>query len=194
METRSERRYRKLIGLCEKHGGYACVAAAAGLNPASLDQIIKKVLLPPKKDGSQSPRSLGDPAAHAIEDAFNLGRGWFDTDDQAAQVEVKMSVAEPPPSYFADDPLVVDHQMVFGLLTDEDRQEVHALACAMVLEKNPQLRALMERAGVSRRADDAKVTAWKARIDNGSYAIKTHIPRSAPKPAQPHGTTKKAKP
>lgn len=82
METNADRRRRKLIGLCNKHG-LKVVADAAGLNPDGLDQIIKGVLLPPKKDGSRSPRKLGDDAAGKIEDAPALGlwRGWFDSID-----------------------------------------------------------------------------------------------------------------
>ena len=87
METANERRLRKLRSLVKKHGRDV-IADKAGVNAQSLDQILKGVLLPPKADGSRSPRSLGDAAARAIEDAFNLGRGWFDA------VEV---VAPPPP-------------------------------------------------------------------------------------------------
>jgi phage repressor protein C with HTH and peptisase S24 domain len=78
METNAERRRRKLAELCQSRGLKA-VADRADLNPATLDQIIKGVLLPPKKDGSRSPRSLGDEAARKIEDAESLGLGWFDT-------------------------------------------------------------------------------------------------------------------
>lgn len=79
METASERRRRKLTKLCTKYG-LKEVATKAGLNPQTLDQIIKGVLLEPAKDGSRRPRSLGDSAAEAIEDAWELGRGWFDND------------------------------------------------------------------------------------------------------------------
>ncbi len=77
METSSERRRRKLAELCAQRG-LKPVAMRAGLSPATLDQIIKGVLLPPKRDGSRTPRSLGDEAARKIEDAESLGRGWFD--------------------------------------------------------------------------------------------------------------------
>lgn len=81
VETNNERRLRKLIEVCAAHGGHVAVAKAAKLNPATLDQILKKVPLPPKKgDGSRSERALGDPAARAIEEAYGLGRGWFDND------------------------------------------------------------------------------------------------------------------
>lgn len=80
METKSDRRLRKLRQLADQHGGLRAIADKAKVSAASLDQIVKGVPLPPKKDGSRSPRSLGDSAAHAIEDAFQLGRGWFDSE------------------------------------------------------------------------------------------------------------------
>lgn len=54
------------------------------MSAQSLDQILKGVLLPAKSDGSRSPRKLGDAAAHKIEDAYKLGRGWFDVDDRVS--------------------------------------------------------------------------------------------------------------
>jgi len=80
METNSERRRRKLAELCAQKGLHQ-VAENAGLNWASLDQIIKKTLLPPKKDGTRSVKNLGDDAARKIEHAENLGEGWFDSID-----------------------------------------------------------------------------------------------------------------
>lgn len=85
METNSERRRRKLAALCEERG-LKNIAYRADVSAASLDQIIKRVLLPPKKDGSRSPRNLGDDAARRIEDAEGLGRGWFDDSDQTPSV------------------------------------------------------------------------------------------------------------
>lgn len=82
METNNERRLRKLRLLCQAHG-LAEVAARSGQSEASLDQILKGVKLPPKKgDGSRSERALGDTAARAIEDAYELGRGWFDNNSE----------------------------------------------------------------------------------------------------------------
>ncbi len=86
METNNERRLRKLIEVCAAHGGYVAVAKGAKLNPASLDQIIKRVPLPKKGDGSRSERALGDAAARAIEEAYKLGRGWFDNDGEEASM------------------------------------------------------------------------------------------------------------
>lgn len=79
METANERRRRKLQWAVDNLGGIEPVARAADLNPRTLHQILVGTLLPPKSDGSRSPRSLGDASARAIEDAFpELGRGWFD--------------------------------------------------------------------------------------------------------------------
>lgn len=85
METKGERRLRKLRELIARKdiGSHIVLAEIADVSPESLDQIIKGVLLPPKKDGTQSPRSLGDKAARQIEDKLNLGRGWFDSDEAA---------------------------------------------------------------------------------------------------------------
>ena len=78
METSDERRKRRLASLCEQHGGVRAVAELSGVAWATLDQILKGTLLPAKGDGTRSPRALGDANARAIEDAMDLGRGWFD--------------------------------------------------------------------------------------------------------------------
>jgi len=97
METSTERRRRKLTELCVERG-MDKVAERAGLNPIYLDQIIKGVLLPLKKDGSRSMRSLGDDAAQKIEAAEELGRGWFDKEDrpQAASTPVPIDLTNNP--------------------------------------------------------------------------------------------------
>lgn len=48
------------------------------MNWQALDQIQKKVLLPPRADGKKIPRSLGDDAARRLERAWDLGQGWLD--------------------------------------------------------------------------------------------------------------------
>lgn len=83
METNADRRRRKLASLCDERGLRA-VAERAGLNYQSLEQIIKGVLLPPKQDGTRSPRKLGDDAARKIEEAEGLGLGWFDIQQAGA--------------------------------------------------------------------------------------------------------------
>lgn len=78
METSSERRKRKLTLLCDAVGGAHKAAEPASLNWQSLTQVLAGTLLPPKKDGSRNPKSLGDSSAAALEEAWQLGRGWFD--------------------------------------------------------------------------------------------------------------------
>lgn len=82
VETNNERRLRKLRVLCALHG-IDKVAPLAGLKPVYLKQLLGGVKLPPKRgDGSRSERGLGDTAARAIEEAYKLGRGWFDHDGE----------------------------------------------------------------------------------------------------------------
>lgn len=78
MDTNEEVRRRRLKQLCDANGGLRAVAAKAEMNWQSLDQVIKRVLLPPKADGSQSPKALGDAAARDLERAYGLGEGWMD--------------------------------------------------------------------------------------------------------------------
>lgn len=86
METNDERRLRKLKELVTAKG-LDDVAEPAGLKPVYLQQIIRGVLLPHKKGGGpRSARSLGDPAARALEKAHGLGRGWFDNDEGEAML------------------------------------------------------------------------------------------------------------
>ena len=85
METANDRRLRKLKALIEEKGGVEAVATAASISAQSLDQILKGTLLPKKADGTRSKRSLGDAAAWEIEDAYGLGRGWFDMSDAASE-------------------------------------------------------------------------------------------------------------
>jgi hypothetical protein len=94
METNSERRRRKLTDLCAQRG-ITKVAENAGLNWASLDQIIKKTLLPPKKDGTRSIKNLGDDAARKIERAEGLGEGWFDLDDETQTAPPEQAATRP---------------------------------------------------------------------------------------------------
>lgn len=77
METNEDRRRRKLEALIKSHGVEE-VAAQAGLSAAYLDQIIKRVLLPKKADGTRSPRALADDAARRIERGLGLAVGWMD--------------------------------------------------------------------------------------------------------------------
>jgi hypothetical protein len=79
MDTNDEIRLQRLRQLCrETDGGVRAVASKAGLNWQTLDQIIKRVPLPPKADGTTSPRNVGSALARQIEESFDLGEGWFD--------------------------------------------------------------------------------------------------------------------
>jgi len=77
METNEDRRRRKLEALI-KHHGAETVASEAGLSAAYLNQIVKRVLLPKKADGTRSPRALADDAARRIERGLGLATGWMD--------------------------------------------------------------------------------------------------------------------
>jgi AraC-like DNA-binding protein len=82
MKTNAERRRDKLAQLIREHG-LGELASAAGCSPDYLTQIIKGYKASfIKGDGSSSERGLGDKAARAIEDALELGRGWFDNDEE----------------------------------------------------------------------------------------------------------------
>lgn len=101
METKGERRLRKLRDLCAAKGGHVAVADKAGVSEQSLDQILKGVLLPAKADGSRSPRMLGDAIARKIEAAYQLESGWFDSDhatpplpDEILRMAVKLASIE----------------------------------------------------------------------------------------------------
>jgi hypothetical protein len=78
METKDDRRKRRLAQLALEKGGVRAVAAAAGVGWEGLDQVLKGTLLKSKADGTRNPKALGDSVAEAIEDAYGLGRGWFD--------------------------------------------------------------------------------------------------------------------
>lgn len=80
MDTNDEIRLQRLRQLCrETEGGVRAVAAQARVkNWQTLDQIIKRVALPEKKDGTASSRNLGTWLARQIEERLDLGEGWFD--------------------------------------------------------------------------------------------------------------------
>jgi hypothetical protein len=102
-ESSAERRRRKLEALCKEHS-IELVAQKADLAPAYLDQIINKRLLPPKQDGTRSPRKLGDAAARKIEESMQLGPFWFDTpetDPNLEKVKEMMAAVQRPISFEA---------------------------------------------------------------------------------------------
>lgn len=113
METNADRRRRKLAALGEARGLRA-LAARAGLNWQTLDQIIKGTLLPPKQDGSRSARKLGDDAARKIEEAEKLGHGWFDIPDSIPPHYPAPAPAEAPSEDSAEPPDCVIAQYASG--------------------------------------------------------------------------------
>lgn len=78
MDTNDHIRRRRLEQLCLQEGGVRAVAEKANMKWEALDQVLKGVLLPAKSDGTRSPRGLGDPLARKLEEAYDLGIGWFD--------------------------------------------------------------------------------------------------------------------
>lgn len=129
METNAERRRRKLTDLC-KVRGLKDVAARAELNPDSLAQIIKGVLLPAKKDGTRSPRNLGDDAARKIEDAEGLGLGWFDD----------ASDEEPTSDIPTDDDFAMVPQLDISAACGSGRWEDHVVVKGGLAFKRSSLR------------------------------------------------------
>lgn len=128
METASARRRRKLDHLIEQHG-LPALAAAAKVNPAYLAQIKHGVLLPPKVDGSRSPRALGDAAARAIETALGLEAGWFDAPDNDIE------------QFDADTLLFAGF---YQGMSGEERATLREL-CRVAMRKNPGVPAIGER-------------------------------------------------
>ena len=88
MNTNDEVRRRRLARLCKDiDGGLIAVAENAGLSPAYLDQIMKRVLLPERADGTRSARALSDQAARQIEVAHGVTPGWLDWPLEAVDFE-----------------------------------------------------------------------------------------------------------
>ena len=121
METITERRKRKLIGLAQRfiaQGGLEHIAIQADINPAHLDQIVKGVLLQPKQDGTRSARTLGNKSARKIEAAFKLGTGWFDApDDPAGLARDALTIAQAFDALPSDTPqaLAMRQQTYWGI-------------------------------------------------------------------------------
>lgn len=95
MESKDERRKRRLQQLAREKGGIRKIAEDAGVRWETLDQIIKSVELPEKKDGTRSARSVGDKLAETIEDAYDLGRGWFDWPFEFVDHKAFWGLSEP---------------------------------------------------------------------------------------------------
>jgi len=145
MDTNDEVRRRRLARLCrEVDGGLPAIAAEAGLSAAALDQILKKVLLPEKEDGTRTPKALGDGAARKIEAAYALQDGWLDWPFEA-----------------------VDYQS-YARLTDLDRGVVQAYMMGAIKDR---LESHIYGAGVNPDRDGkalTKVVIAEPRIDGKS--------------------------
>lgn len=94
-----EIRRSRLAILCDTRGGVRAVAHAAGLNWQALDQVLKCTLLPAKADGTREPKSLGADAARKIEQAFDLGDGWFDWPFYAVDFKAWQALDEVQQAY-----------------------------------------------------------------------------------------------
>lgn len=99
MDTNDEVRRRRLAQLCELAGGMQLVAQAADTHWQYLDQVIKKRLLPARKDGSRVPASLGDDVARRIEAAYGLTSGWLDWPLDAVPFTAWAQLKEPDRLY-----------------------------------------------------------------------------------------------
>lgn len=123
METNAERRRKKLETFCTERG-LKVVAEAAGLNWQYIDQAIKKTLLPVKKDGTRGYRKMSDEAFEKIEDAFKLGRGWFDG------MEVQKSSTAPTPPNAA--PSLADTLARLGELLERASPKTRAVVADLL--------------------------------------------------------------
>jgi phage repressor protein C with HTH and peptisase S24 domain len=110
METAHDRRVRKLRTLAERPGGVREIAAAADVNPQTLTQILSGVLLPEKADGTRSPRSVGNALARKLEDALQLGRGWFDAPDDITPARQPLYVSASSPDEPVEHPANFAHE------------------------------------------------------------------------------------
>ncbi|HCY17159.1 MAG TPA: hypothetical protein DHV21_14495 [Curvibacter sp.] len=139
METKDERRRRKLqLLVAGVTGGLETISVRSETSPQYLQQIIKGVLLPPKKDGTRSPRSLGDAAAEAIEDAFDLGRGWFDSDRPLPTVEPpKIAERAPRPYPSKDWPFTEFTQEEYALLDTQQKGLVESMIVQFIKTREP---------------------------------------------------------
>lgn len=180
---------RKLQWLAKEHGGPEQIAAAANISAEALDQVLKGVLLPPKRDGSRTPRSLGDKAVEAIEDAFKLGRGWFDTDDgfdDFEDVSRRATSTGPalPPSDFRDRHLVTESEWT-ALQEIKDIESSPRLASRLkeLRAELAEMRAFAEEQ-YRRRVEEAKAHGGHA----GGMSVFGELPaEAAPAPQRKEG-------
>lgn len=139
METKDARRRRKLqLVVSGVSGGLEAIAVRSEISPEYLKQVIKGVLLPRKKDGTRSPRSLGDAAAERIEDAFDLGRGWFDSDRPLPELEpLKLADRSARPYPSKDWPFTEFTQEEFAQLDSQQKGLVESMILQFIKTREP---------------------------------------------------------
>lgn len=96
MDTNDEVRRRRLSRLIAKtEGGLKGVAQRAGLSAQALGQLLKITHLPKKKTSDeQSRKCMGNPAARALERAYELLEGWMDWPLEAVDYEVYQALSD----------------------------------------------------------------------------------------------------
>lgn len=77
MYTIDEIRHANLLRLIERYGGTQVVAERVGRSHAQISQLKNRN----KHSGTTRPRVIGDDVARALENAFELPRGWMDNSD-----------------------------------------------------------------------------------------------------------------
>lgn len=135
MESADERRRRKLSALCQRYG-LRTVAERAKINPNTLDQVLKGVLLPPKQDGSRSPRALGDESVQKIEVAFGLPDGWFDAAEAVPLSKAALALGQ-----------------FYDRLTDKDKMRFNRLVTLFFDLPPERVPATPDLGGISQIAD-----------------------------------------
>jgi len=108
--------------IAQKIGGNAA--------PAYLSQIATEVI----QKGRKNPRSLSDDYASRIEQAFNLGEGWFDIPIE--NPETPAMVKEPGADYSMEEQKLIEK---YRQLSPEDRTRLQAITDALdaTIEKKP---------------------------------------------------------
>lgn len=77
-DTNDEVQRMRLKELCATYGGLQAVAERVQTHWQYLDQVLKRRLLKPRKDGTQKSAALGEDLARRIEQAYELPAGWLD--------------------------------------------------------------------------------------------------------------------
>jgi hypothetical protein len=99
MDTNDEIRRKRLQYLCSQAGGLRAVAEASQTHWQYLDQVLKRRLLKPRKDGTQVAAAIGDDLARRIEASHNLGAGWLDWPFEAVPFAAWQQLGESDRGY-----------------------------------------------------------------------------------------------